>query len=256
MEKNSSVHSSLLDRKVLIIEDENEIRDLMSIILKRHGFKVMGYSSVEEFQGEFPQYFTADYAAPKIPEFDIMVLDWMLPGMSGFDLMKKLRKKPSFKSMPLIMVTAKAEPDEVVEGLEAGADDYLIKPFDASVLLARVKALLRRSEFIKENSNLDSSFLKWGDLKVNLNSYEVLIKDQKVTLTLTEFKILVTMMKGLGKVFTREQLIQSVQGDGVNVIGRTIDTHVFSLRKKLDFIGDKIETVRGIGYRFSDQDIN
>ncbi len=253
MEKNNIVHSSMLDKKILILEDENEIRDLMSIILKRYGYNIIGISSVEEFRELFPQFFTADFAPPKTSEFDLMILDWMLPGMSGFELMKTLRKKTSFKSMPIIMVTAKAEPDEVVEGLEAGADDYLIKPFDASVLLARVNALLRRQEFLNENSNSVQSFLKWGDLKVNLNSYEVLIKDQKVTLTLTEFKILVTMMKGLGKVFTREQLIQSVQGEGVNVIGRTIDTHVFSLRKKLDTIGENIETVRGIGYRFCDQ---
>ncbi len=252
MERNN------VPNRILLIEDETEIRDLMTLLLKRQGFEVISLSSVEEFRNQFPNATSGDLKssteATAAPIFDLMILDWMLPGTSGFEFLKSIRKNPAFKKLPIIMVTAKAEPNEVVEGLEAGADDYLIKPFDASVLLARVKALMRRDQMIKSALSPDQAELKWGPLKIHLKSYEAFLGEEKLALTPTEYKLLVIMMQNHGKVFTREQLIQVVQGEGVNVIGRTVDTHVFSLRKKLGPLGDKIETARGIGYRFYDQE--
>ncbi len=226
-------------KHLLVIEDEAEIRELIQIILMRSGFQVTALASVEDFY--------ALQAQKKGVQFDLLVLDWMLPGQSGYEFLRELRKNPDWKETPIIMVTAKAEPDEVVLGLDNGADDYLVKPFDGSVLLARVNALLRRAS-IDEASHL----LKWDGLTINLESYEACLEGEKIPLTPTEFKLLAVMAQHHGKVFTREQLVQSVQGEGVNVIGRTVDTHVFSLRKKLGSFGDKIETSRGIGYRFRD----
>jgi two-component system phosphate regulon response regulator PhoB len=226
---------------LLIIEDENEIRELIQIILKRQGFQVTALTSVEEFH--------AHLAAKPGENYDLIILDWMLPGQSGCDFLKDLRKNSSWKNIPIIMVTAKAEPNEVVLGLESGADDYLVKPFDGSVLLARVKALLRRL-----SPDVKATQLQWDGLQINLESYEAFLQGEKLPLTPTEYKLLVVMVQHHGKVFTREQLVQVVQGEGVNVIGRTIDTHVFSLRKKLGAFGDKIETARGIGYRFRDSE--
>ncbi|MEY4616334.1 MAG: hypothetical protein RJB66_1294 [Pseudomonadota bacterium] len=227
----------MTNKSVVIIEDESEIRDLVQILLTRQGFRVVALGSVEEFR----QWHVNN---PSLP-IDLIVLDWMLPGESGFDFLKDARQHPDLKLIPVIMVTAKAEPEEVVSGLENGADDYLVKPFDGSVLVARVKALLRRAgkpDLVE--------VIEFEKLKINLQSFEALLDGEKLPLTATEFKLLSTMAQRVGKVFTREQLVQAVQGEGVNVIGRTVDTHVFSLRKKLGPLGDCIETCRGIGYRF------
>ena len=232
--------SKLATKQILVIEDEREIRELVQILLIRQGFNVMSLSSVEEFYIQRQK--------SEAQKFDLVVLDWMLPGKSGFDFLRELRRIDDYRTIPIIMVTAKAEPEEVVLGLEHGADDYLVKPFDSGVLIARVKALLRRTESIDENAS--AQWVNWGDLRVDLLGFEAFIKDEKLPLTPTEFKLLSILSQQHGKVFTREQLVQSVQGEGVNVIGRTIDTHVFSLRKKMGDLGDWIETSRGIGYRF------
>lgn len=226
-------------KHLLVIEDEFEIRELIQIILGRSGFQVTALPSVEDFYSLV--------AKQKDLHFDLLILDWMLPGQSGYEFLKDLRKNAEWKEIPIIMVTAKAEPDEVVLGLDNGADDYLVKPFDGGVLLARVRALLRRVPL-----DQSTTVLQWDGLTINLESFEAYFEGEKLPLTATEFKLLAVMAQHHGKVFTREQLVQSVQGEGVNVIGRTVDTHVFSLRKKLGPLGDKIETSRGIGYRFRD----
>ena len=231
----------MTNKQLLVIEDEAEIRDLVKILLIRQGFQVTALSSVEEWRQFVFQHENAT--------FDLIILDWMLPGESGFDLLKDLRQQPLWRETPILMLTAKAEPEEVVLGLDNGADDYVIKPFDGSVLVARVKALLRRLPKAEK-----TSVLTFDRLTINLESYEALIDGEKLPLTATEFKILAAMAQQIGRVFTREHLVQSVQGEGVNVIGRTIDTHVFSLRKKMGALGDWIETARGIGYRFRDNE--
>ncbi len=240
-------------KHLLVIEDENEIRELVEIILRRQGYQVSSFASVEDFQSH------SSSVLPSSP-YDLILLDWMLPGQSGFDFLKSARKKEEWRYTPIIMLTAKAEPEEIVLGLESGADDYLIKPFDATVLLARVKALLRRSGHGASVVGALSSSgfapglmdLVVGPLRVNLKNYEAFLNNEKLPLTPTEFKLLALMAQQRGRVFTREQLVKSVQGEGINVIGRTVDTHVFSLRKKLGDWGEHIETARGIGYRFKD----
>lgn len=233
-------------KHLLVIEDESEIRELIEIILKRQGFKVSAFTSVEEFLTQSVTF--------EKDSIDLMILDWMLPGQSGFEFLKAARKKEEWRNIPIIIVTAKAEPDEIVMGLETGADDYLVKPFDTKVLVARVNALLRRPTHVSSTTHPDhkESLISIGTLRINLESYEVFIGSDKIALTPTEFKLLVIMAQHKGRVFTREQLVKSVQGEGINVIGRTVDTHVFSLRKKMGDLGDCIETARGIGYRFID----
>lgn len=222
--------------QVLVVEDEAEIRDLISMLLLRQGHRVQQCGSAIEALENIQKN-----------KYDLMVLDWMLPHMSGLDLLKNLNEK----KMPVLMVTAKAEPDDIVQGLEAGADDYITKPFEPSVFTARIKALLRRlSSAGTQPAAADSKdLLLIGELAINLASYDVSCKGQPIHLTPSEFKILTTMAQNRGRVLTRDQLIEVVQGEGISVTGRTIDTHVFGLRKKLGEWGDWIETIRGVGYR-------
>lgn len=225
--------------RILLIEDEKNIRDLMALHLLRQGYKV------NECE-------TADQAVDVLKsqnKFDLMIVDWMMPGMSGVDLIRTHKGK-----QPILMVTAKSESEDIVMGLESGADDYLTKPFDPSVLLARVKALLRRSE-IKPTSDSSNTADKidLNGLHLNSNSHETTLNGQSIHLTPSEFKLLFILVQNHGRVLTRDQLIDQIQGEAVNVIGRTVDTHVFGIRKKLGEWGDYIETIRGVGYRVKHQ---
>lgn len=217
--------------QVLVVEDEAEILELISLLLLRLGHRVQQCRSAIE---------AVEFL--KKDKYDLLVLDWMLPHFSGIDLLKTMgSNKP-----PVLMVTAKSEPQDIVTGFEAGADDYITKPFEPSIFSARVKALLRRAASpIKSQSDI----LKIGSLKMNLASYEVHDKDELLHLTPSEFKILATLAQSRGRVLTRDHLIEIVQGEGVSVTGRTIDTHVFGLRKKIGDSADWIETIRGVGYR-------
>lgn len=222
--------------QVLVVEDETEIRELISLLLLRQGHKVQQCASALEAIDSL-----------KRTKFDLVVLDWMLPQLSGIDLLQN-HIKASGQKIPVLMVTAKAEPQDIVQGLEAGADDYITKPFEPSIFTARVKALLRRLELSKTNAS-NQDIVQIGELKMNLSSYEVTCCGKLIHLTPSEFKILSNMALSRGKVLTRDHLISVVQGDGISVTGRTIDTHVFGLRKKLDSCSDSIETIRGVGYR-------
>lgn len=216
---------------ILVVEDEAEILELISLLLLRQGHRVQQCKSAIEAVEHL-----------KKEKFDLVVLDWMLPNYSGIDLLKSLGPaKP-----PVLMVTAKSEPADIVTALDSGADDYITKPFEPSVFSARVKALLRRAQLQGQPSH---EVLKIGPLKMNLASYEVTEHDAPLHLTPSEFKILATLAQNRGRVMTREHLIEIVQGEGISVTGRTIDTHVFGLRKKLAESGDWIETIRGVGYR-------
>jgi len=224
--------------QVLVVEDEAEIRELISLLLLRQGHRVQQCTSAIEALESL-----------KKNTYDLMVLDWMLPHMSGVDLLKNYYHGAD-KKMPVLMVTAKAEPQDIVQGLEAGADDYITKPFEPSVFTARVKALLRRMpQMSAEDLSQSEEILRVGDLQINMASYEVTCKGELIHLTPSEFKILATMAQSRGRVLTREHLINVVQGEGISVTGRTIDTHVFGLRKKMEECSDWIETIRGVGYR-------
>ena len=222
--------------RVLVVEDEQEIRELMALHLLRQGYRVTECGSAEEAMAELDK-----------GSFQLFVLDWMLPGMSGVDFVEKIKAKVPKSS--ILMVTAMAEPHDIVAGLERGADDYVTKPFNPSVFLARVKALIRRSQEEMAPAIAAGSEVKVSGLKMNFKTYEVSYQGEALHLTPSEFKLLGALVQNQGCVLTREQLIESIQGEGINVVGRTIDTHVFGLRKKLGGFGDQIETIRGVGYR-------
>ncbi len=222
--------------QVLVVEDEQEIRELMALHLLRQGYRVTECPSAEEALSELSRN----------TNYSLLVLDWMLPGMSGVDIIENVKVR--LPNSSVLMVTAKAEPQDIVYGLENGADDYLTKPFNPSVFLARVKALLRRSQ-LQQMPVGDNSEYQLSGLRINFKSYEISYKGEQLHLTPSEFKLLGALVLNEGCVLTREQLIENIQGEGVNVVGRTIDTHVFGLRKKLGEWGDRIETIRGIGYR-------
>lgn len=222
--------------RVLIVEDERDIAELMGLHLKREGHEI---SVVEDGEQALRQIEASPY--------DLMVLDWMLPGLSGLEVCKRLRGHAEYPgTVPVLMVTARAHASDIVLGLEMGADDYLTKPFELPVFLARVRALLRRS---KQPTETAGKRMAMGDLTVDLDTYKVACGKKELQLTPSEFKLLVALMRSQGRVLTREMLIDMVQGEGVTVVDRAIDTHVFGLRKKLGRCADLIETIRGVGYR-------
>lgn len=223
-----------LDPNILVVEDETEIRELIALHLLRQGFKVTECDNVSDAIEQLEK-----------KKFDVILLDWMLPGLSGMDLLGFLKDKEI--DTRVLMVTAKTDPADIVQGLESGADDYLTKPFDPAILMARVRAVMRR---VPKKDNTDTQEeLTIGPLYINFRTYDVMLNNEKLHLTPSEFKLLGIMIQNQGRVLTRDNLIENIQGEGVNVIGRTIDTHVFGLRKKLGSWGDRIETIRGVGYR-------
>jgi two-component system, OmpR family, phosphate regulon response regulator PhoB len=227
-------------KRVLVVEDEPEIRQLIVLHLKREGFAVSEVADGEEAR----QLLTTQ-------DFDLVVMDWMMPSFSGLELTRWMRKRQELAKTVILFVTAKTEPEHIATGLDAGADDYLPKPFDTLVLMARVNALLRRQDWLQRRPTASavSPRLALGDLILDTQTYEVTLAGQPVELTRSEFRLLESLMMNQGKVCSRESLIEQIQGEGVNVVGRTVDTHVFGLRKKLGPIADQIETIRGVGYR-------
>jgi two-component system, OmpR family, phosphate regulon response regulator PhoB len=241
--------SSQSNGKILVVEDEADIRDLLKFNLQGRGFDVATAAT-----GEDGLLMLKDTA------FDLLILDWMLPGVSGVQVAKVARGMDNGKTVGILMLTAKSEPENIVEGLDAGADDYMVKPFDNAILWARVGALMRRRQRVSVGASatnpaaVASEDYNLGNIFLSLKTYEVKVDGSPVDLTPSEFKLLSTMVQNKGRVLTRERLISEVQGEGVSVIGRTVDTHVFGLRKKLGTAGDLIETIRGVGYRISDNE--
>lgn len=228
-----------MQKKVLIVEDEAEIRQLIGLHLKREGFDV-----TEAPDGE------QGLLSLSRQKYDLLVLDWMLPKLSGLEMTRWVRGRKDLDRMPILFVTAKTEPEHIAAALDSGADDYMLKPFDTLVLMARVHALLRRHQWLEnESSSKTQNILKVKELVLDRDAFSAELHGEKLDLTRSEFKLLEAMMENQGKVLTRESLIQCIQGEGVNVIGRTIDTHIFGLRKKLGDYSDFVETIRGVGYR-------
>jgi len=226
-------------KRILVVEDELEIRQLIVLHLKREGFDVD-----EIADGEQARTLLASR------QYDMVILDWMLPSLSGLELTRWMRKRSTLATRtPVLFVTAKTEPEHVATGLDAGADDYIAKPFDTLVLMARVNVLLRRQDWLKAQPGADAPLLVMGDLMLNTQTFEVTMAGQRLDLTRSEFRLLESLLQNQGKVLSREAIIEQIQGEGVNVVGRTVDTHVFGLRKKLGAYADLIETIRGIGYR-------
>lgn len=224
--------------RVLVVEDEADVRDLIVLHLRREGFEVTavddGEKGLKYFEGITP---------------DLAVVDWMLPGMSGLDVTKWLHENR--RGMPILMVTARADSADIVRGLESGADDYVTKPFEIPVFLARVRSLLRRAKHGTAAASNAPKKLRVGDLELDTETYDVAIGNgaERLNLTPSEFKLLKALMLNQGRVLSRDRLIELVQGEGVTVVDRAIDTHVFGLRKKLGPAADFVETIRGVGYR-------
>ncbi len=227
--------------KILIVEDERDISDIISIQLKNKGHEVKVIADGSE---------ALEYIQAQNDEIDLFILDRMLPGTPGVEICKFLRMFKQTKELPILMLTAMTRPEDIVEGLDAGADDYITKPFDTNILMARLRALLRRAETLqKGDQEKDLGLYKVNALKVDTNQCKAWIDDRELDLTLSEYKLLVAFLKQPGKVLTRNQLVDFIQDGPVHVTDRTIDTHIFGLRKKLKEYSKLIETIRGIGYR-------
>lgn len=225
---------------VLIVEDEADIQQLVSYNLIKAGFHVTCADSAEE-----------GMISLKREEIDCILLDLMLPGMSGTELcaLVKTGELRQYSAIPIIMLTAKGEEEDVVTGLEYGADDYITKPFSPKVLIARIKAVLRRSHD-DDTDEGKRPVITIGGLEIDKGRHEVRLNGEQLQLTMTEFGILSLLAAKPGWVFTRQQIIDSVRGYDFLVTPRAMDVQIFGLRKKLGEAGEAIETVRGIGYRF------
>ncbi len=231
------------EKHILIVEDEKDISDLLRMQLNSKGHRTTVFENGEE---------ALEFIQNSANTVDLYILDRMLPGKSGLDICHFLRMYKVTKHSPILMVTAMTRPDQIIEGLDAGADDYITKPFDLNVLLARIRALLRRSENLANKQlapKLPEDQMQIKELVVDTAQCKVWLRDQELELTLSEYKLLCCFMREPGKVHTRKQLVESIQDGPVHVTDRTIDTHIFGLRKKLNDYSQIIETIRGIGYR-------
>jgi two-component system, OmpR family, phosphate regulon response regulator PhoB len=225
-------------KSILIIEDEKDIVDLIEYHLKQSGFSVI--SALDGPAG-------LEKAKKKRP--NLIILDLMLPEMDGKDICRALKSDPLTQSIPILMLTAKAEETDRLIGFELGADDYVTKPFSPKELVLRVKAILRRKEVDHEGEKI----IRIGDLLIDIDRHQISIKKSPVRLTSTEFKLLVELASKRGRVLTREHLLDRVWGYTYEGYARTVDTHVRRLREKLGSLGDSVETIRGVGYRFREE---
>lgn len=234
MKKKVLGDKSKLMHKVLIAEDEADIRQLISFNLERESYNTLLAGDGEE---------AVLIAYNKIP--DLIILDLMLPKMDGFSVFKELRLDSRTKDIPVIMLTAKAQLDDVIAGLEMGADDYLTKPFSPKELVLRVKALLKR---VKTSNG--STIVKSGKIRLDKNTLHCFIEDKKIDLTPTEFKLLLLLIERVGNAQNRSDLLREVWGYRETANSRTLDTHMKRLREKLGELSRCIETVRGVGYQY------
>ena len=224
-------------KKILVVEDEQAIRDMVGFALSRAGFELVEAEDAREAQERL------DDGLP-----DLVLLDWMLPGMSGIDLARRLKRDEYTREVPIIMLTARGEEDDRVGGLEAGADDYVTKPFSPRELVARIKAVLRRAQPEQEDE-----LLVVDQLSLDPASHRVSVENESLEMGPTEFRLLHFFMTHPERVYSRSQLLDCVWGRSTYVEERTVDVHILRLRKVLSKFGyDRfVQTVRGAGYRFS-----
>lgn len=223
---------------ILVIEDEPDIRRNLEYNLGREGFKASSVGSLDEANEKI-----------KSKKFDLILLDLMLPDGSGLDLCKKIKSNSETEATPIIILTAKDDEVDKVVGFELGADDYVTKPFSVRELILRVKAILKRSDTkTKEVVEVERQF---GDLKIDIDSHEVHVDSQLIELTALEFRLLKELVDKRGRVQSRDQLLSEVWGYNAEVTTRTVDTHIKRLREKLGSMGKYVQTIRGVGYKFS-----
>jgi two-component system alkaline phosphatase synthesis response regulator PhoP len=224
---------------ILIVEDEEDILELIRYNLAKEGYGVMGATSGEEGLRRVRE---------RRP--DLILLDLMLPGLDGLEVCRRLQQDVRSRGVPVIMLTAKGEEPDIVAGLELGADDYVTKPFSPRILLARIRAVLRRrgTEPPQETASLEIH-----GLAIDPSRHEVLVQGRAVDLTVKEFRLLHLLARRPGWVFTRDQIVNQVHGDDYPVSDRAVDVLIVGLRKKLGAWGQLVETVRGVGYRFREE---
>ena len=223
--------------KILVIEDEPDIRRNLEYNLSREGFSVSGAASISEAK----LILNSDF-------FNLILLDLMLPDGSGLDLCKSIKADAKTESTPIIILTAKDDEVDRVVGFELGADDYVTKPFSVRELILRVKAVLKRGIKKREIVEVERQF---ADLKIDVDSHEVHVDDKKINLTALEFRLLRQLVDRRGRVQSRDQLLSDVWGYSSEVTTRTVDTHVKRLREKLGPMGKYVQTIRGVGYKFA-----
>jgi two-component system alkaline phosphatase synthesis response regulator PhoP len=232
-----------MQKTILVVDDEQDIVDLISYNLSKEGYEVAtasnGTDAVELAQRMRP---------------DLVILDIMMPGLDGFEVCRTLRQNPSMQSTAIVFLTAKAGEIDQILGLELGADDYIQKPISPRVLLARVKTIFRRgSDRVRTETVAAPEVLRIGTIEVNRQNYTVKIDGKETFFPKKEFELLAFLASNRGKVFSREALLRRIWGESVYVIDRTVDVHVSKVREKLGKHGNRIETVKGVGYRFSEQ---
>ena len=230
-----------MSNKVLVIEDEPDIRKTLEYNLSREGYTVEGCGSIEEANTFLEN-----------PSYSIIILDLMLPDGSGLDLCRQIKSNSTIQEIPILILTAKDDEVDKVVGFELGADDYVTKPFSVRELILRVKAILKRNTKTSNLSNQTHEINRnFGSLKMNVESHEVFINDEEIILTALEFKLLRQLVERRGRVQTRDQLLEDVWGYSSNITTRTVDTHIKRLREKLGSMGKYVQTIRGVGYKFS-----
>ena len=228
-----------MSQKIYIVEDEPDIRETLKYNFSNEGFKVSTAPDGEEALSNIKKI---------LP--DVLILDLMLPGVSGLDVCKSIRADDDIRDMSIIMLTAKGEEIDRVIGFELGADDYVTKPFSVRELILRVKVLLKK----QRESLVENKLVTFGPIRIDLDAHELSINDKEIVLTALEFKLLQHLVKRKGRVQTREQLLGDVWGYSAEVTTRTVDTHIKRLREKLGNTSEYIQTIRGVGYRFSNVD--
>ena len=224
--------------KILVVEDEDDIQELIRISLQKEGYRVIcvatGEAALKKVHFEKP---------------DLVLLDLMLPGIDGLTVCKEVKSSPDTSGIPVVMVTAKSEEMDMVTGLEVDADDYVTKPFSPRVLMARIRTILRRKKRQAEQAE-DKSVVRRGEIELDPLRHRVTAKGKPVDLTSTEFGMMDLFLRRPGIVFERYQIVAVVRGEDYPITDRSVDVHIVGLRKKLGPAGDRIETIRGIGYRF------
>ena len=228
-----------MKKTIFVIDDEKDIREILKINLESEGYGVSTFSSAAEakkgLESEKP---------------DLILLDVMMEGKDGFEFCREIRSNEKLKFIPVIFLSAKSEEFDKVLGLELGGDDYLTKPFSIKELRSRIKAVLRRSGDLPENKKI--SILKYKGVELNPEQYSLKVDSEEIKLTLTELNILSLFMGNPGKIFSRDNIINSVRGHDVFVVDRTIDVHIMNLRKKLGDYKNIITTFSGVGYGFKE----
>lgn len=228
-----------LNKRIFLIEDEEDIAALIKLQSELSGYKL--HVEVDGING---------FLAIERERPDLVILDIMLPGQNGFDVLRKMKSSPDLKDIPVIILSAKNDELDIVLGLELGADDYVCKPFSPRILFSRVKAVLRREKENRETSKV----IAFGDFILEVEGYILRRKDEHIPLTLSEFGILKRLLINRGKVLTRNQLLDDVNNQEALIVDRNIDVHIAALRKKLSPDSHWIDTVRGVGYRMRDKE--